>query len=325
MIDEKYLPSKRFLVALSLSVGIIIVSLIFSFLKPKISKYTNSVLSSATNTTSAFVNIDSDNDNLEDWKEGLYGTNPNLADTDKDGTDDLEEINLNRDPLKANTALKDQEPNDKIDPAIIEKNKIALQEYEKLNEVDKFSRNLISNVIASQPVTGSMDQSAINLIISKAVGELPEKNYTVVTKSTDLNLQKTDYTNLDKNMSDYANNFRNESIKLSQFLGTDMDLIGQYLSSGSVEAREQVLKLTDKYQTVVDNLIKMPVPVAVGYYDVNYHLRIINDLEYIIAIDRDIVNSDKDSLGIFSNLSIYGETIKDLFSNLNLISDILKI
>ena len=201
MIDKKYIPSQKFIIALSLSITIIIISLIFSFLKPKVSRYTNSVLSSATNTTSDFVNIDSDNDNLEDWKEGLYGTNPDLADTDNDGARDLEEINLNRDPLKANTALEDQEPNDKIDPAIIEKNKIALEEYEKLNDIDKFSRSLISNVIASQPIAGSMDKDTINLIISKAVGQLPEKNYTGITKASDLNLLKTDYTNLNVNMS----------------------------------------------------------------------------------------------------------------------------
>lgn len=69
----------------------------------------------------------------------------------------------------------------------------------------------------------------------------------------------------------------------------------------------------------------MPVPIAIGYYDINYHLRVINDLEIIMAIDRDIVNSNKDSLGIFSNLSIYSAVTKDLFSTLTIIDGILKI
>lgn len=41
---------------------------------------------------------DSDNDGLTDWEENLWGTNPDVMDTDKDGTSDGEEISLLRDP-----------------------------------------------------------------------------------------------------------------------------------------------------------------------------------------------------------------------------------
>jgi hypothetical protein len=326
MIDKKYLPSRKFLIALSMAVSIVLLTIIFNLGYQNNIKYMNNDLVTATDTVAtAFSNIDSDKDGLPDWKEALYGTNPLKADTDGDGTSDFDEIAQNRDPLKPNTASKGQEPNDKIDPSIVEKNQTALKEYEKLNETDRLSRDIISNVIASQPRTGSMDPGIMNSIVSKAVGELPEKKYAGITKDTDLNLLKTDSKNLNKNMSDYATNFQSESLKLAQFIGTDMDLIGQYISSGSTSTKESVLRLADKYQTVVNDFIQMPVPVALGYYDVNYHLRVINDLEIIIAIDRDIANSDKDSLSIFSNMSIYGEIFHDLISNLKIITDILKI
>ena len=46
------------------------------------------------------IDVDTDQDALLDWEEGLWHTNPNLADTDGDGTTDGEETRSNRNPLK---------------------------------------------------------------------------------------------------------------------------------------------------------------------------------------------------------------------------------
>lgn len=325
MIDRKYFPSKKFLIALSIAIGVILITIIFNYWKPNITKYTNPDLTGDTTSIPEAINTDSDNDGLADWKENLYGTNPNEADTDKDGTSDLEEISLNREPTKANTAPTVQEPNDKIDPAIIEKNQKTLEEYEKLSETDKFSRNLLSNIIASQPVSGSMDENTTNIILAKALAEMPVKNYAGITKITDLNLLKTDETNLNINMTNYSKSFAAETNKLIPILGTDINIINSYISGGGTSTVQEMLKLTAKYQTIVNNLIKMPVPVAIGYYDVTYHLAVINDLEKMIAIDKDVVNSDKDSLGIFPNLSTFSNVIGNLFSTLITVDSVLKI
>ena len=324
-INRKYFPSKKFLIALSIAIIVIIVAIIFNYWKPNTTKYTNNNLAVDTNASSSIMNIDSDNDGLPDWKENLYGTDPKKADTDRDGTNDADEIAQNRDPLKPNTAPRGQEPNDKIDPAIVQENQKAIEEYEKLNEIDKFSRDLVSNVIASQPTSGSMSTDTINSILTKSLEEIPQKSYVGVTKDTDLNLLKTDGTNLAKNMTGYAKNFSTETNKLIPILGTDINIITSYISDGSTSTKSEMLKLTDKYQTVINDLIKMPVPVAIGYYDINYHLRVINDLEIIVAIDKDIVNSDSSSLGIFPNLSTYNNVTADLFSTLTIIDGILKI
>jgi hypothetical protein len=325
MIDRKYLPSKNFLNALYISLVVIFLAIILNYWRSNTTQYTNDSLVTAPDTNLALANIDSDEDGLPDWKENLLGTNPKVADTDKDGTTDADEISQNRDPLKPNTAEKGEEPNDKTDPIIIEKNQKLIQEYENLTEIDKFSRNLVSNIVASQPVSGSMDQNTMNSILTKSLSEIPQKNYTGKTTIADLNLLKTDSTNIEKNMRDYTISYATQISKLILLLGTDLNLINSYISDGSTSARLEMLKLTDKYQSIVNELIKMPVPVAVGYYDVNYHLTVINDLEKLIAIDKDIVNSDKDSLGIFSNLSIYSAVIKDLFAILPVVDGILKI
>lgn len=325
MIEKKYLPSKNFLTALSIAVAFIFISIIINYWKSNTTKYTNSILSDSADDISAFVNLDSDKDGMPDWKESLYGTDSKLADTDADGTNDTEEISLNRDPLKPNTAQTGQEPNDKIDPAIIEKSQKIIDEYQKLSETDKFSRNLISNIIASQPASGPMDPDTMNSILEKSLSEIPQKNYNGVTKISDLNLLKTDSTNLNENMTNYAKSFSEETGKLIPFIGADLRIIDAYTSDTDTRATSEMMKLIDSYQSIVDNLIKMPVPVAIGYYDVNYHLKIINDLEIMIAIDRDVINSDKDSLSVFSNLAIFGATAKDLYSTLATVDGILKI
>ncbi|MFA5652004.1 MAG: hypothetical protein WC933_01450 [Candidatus Paceibacterota bacterium] len=325
MLNKKYLPSKNFLVALSIAIVIILIAIIINFWKSNTTKYKNNNLAVNTNASSSVMEIDSDNDGLPDWKEVLYGTNPKVTDTDKDKTNDADEIALNRDPLKANTASSGQEPNDKIADAIIEQNKKALEDYNKLTDTEKFSRNLISNIIATQPVSGSMNQSSIDSIVNTSLNEIPQKQYSGITKSADLNLLQTDNENLTKNLTDYAKNFYTETQKLIPILGTDISLMNEYVTNNSTSTRLKMLQLTAKYQNIVNNLIKMPVPVAIGYYDINYHLTVINDLEKIIAIDKDIVNPNGDSLGIFSSLSIYNGTFNNLITVLKTIDSILKI
>ncbi|GEM_PF-1533430 len=57
---------------------------------------------------------DSDQDGLPDWQESLYGSDMHNPDTDGDGTLDGEEVRLQRDPTKANTAKAGQPANDKL-------------------------------------------------------------------------------------------------------------------------------------------------------------------------------------------------------------------
>jgi hypothetical protein len=198
-INRKYLPSKNFVIALSIAIAIILISVVFIYWKPSVTKYKNP----ADIASSTVMNIDSDNDGLPDWKEALYGTNPNKADTDGDGTNDGDEIAQNRDPLKKNTALFGQEPNDKIDTAIVEQNQKILDNYQNLSEIAKFSRDLVSNITASVPTNGTMSTDTVNSLVSYSLKDIPQKQYVSITKAEDLNLLPTDSTNLKKNFTNY--------------------------------------------------------------------------------------------------------------------------
>ena len=60
----------------------------------------------------AALTRDQDADGLKDWEEGIFRTNPAVADTDADGTIDGDEIKQNRDPLTPNTSTDSEKPDD---------------------------------------------------------------------------------------------------------------------------------------------------------------------------------------------------------------------
>lgn len=325
MIDKKYLPSKKFLMSLVVSTAIVILTIIINYWGTNTTKYrTDNVI---LNASSTILTADTDKDGLPDWKENLYDTNPKKPDTDTDGTNDSDEISQNRDPLKANTALSNQEPNDKIDTAIIEENKKNLDEYNKLTSTEKMARDLMSNILASQPANGGkIDQSTADYIVKKSLQDIPQKNYTGVTKESDLNLIKSaNTTELIANLKKYAGDYGSETEKFRLMLTADVKLIDIYISSGK-DVKKDMNKITSQYQSIVDNLIKMAVPAAATSYGSLSHLLLINDLEKLIKIDDNIIRSDlKDAANIFADLSAYSKTLNEILLILKKLDSILKI
>jgi len=323
MINKKYLPSKKFVIALSISLFVVLVVIIINYTKTNTTTYVNSLAIEATNTA-ASLNIDSDNDGLPDWKEALYGTDPHNPDTDGDGTTDGDEVAQGRDPLKPNTAPKGQKPNDYIDPAIIEQNQKTIDDYKKLTDTEKFSRDLFANIIANQPVSGQMDQATIDSIVSNAAQDIPQKNFSGTTTIEDLNLQKTDSTNLTQNLSSYSKNLKPEEEKIASAIGTNLNLIDTFFANNNVSVSAGMLKLDVLYQSIINDLIKMPVPVAIGVFDIHYHLTLINDLEMAQEINQDNINSDAGSVSVMNNVSLLNSVLNDIMATVQTINSVLK-
>ncbi len=324
-IDRKYLPSKNFLIALSIAIVIIIIAVIVSSIDFNSKKQDNSNLESVFLSTLTKNNTDSDEDGLTDWLETLYGTNPNKKDTDDDGTTDGQEIKEQRDPAKANTAKEGETPNDKIDPIIIEQDKSMSDEYEKLNPTEKLARNIMSDIMASQPVSGTMDEETMNTIINKTLNEIPQKEFTGITKIEDLNFIKIDKNTISRDLGIYKNSYYKETEILRKILGTDLLTMSNYMIKEEEINEEEFSKVIEKYQSVVNNLVKMPLPANTKSAGAYYHLMMINDIEKIIAIDKDIVKSKDDNLSVLSNLSLLNKTLTDLASTLQVIDVTLDI
>jgi hypothetical protein len=323
MIDKKYLPSKKFVIALSIALFFIIIAIILNYWKPNNTKFNNQI--DNEKLTKALTELDTDKDGLPDWKEALYGTDPKNPDTDSDEANDYEEIISNRDPLKANTSPKGQEPNDKIDEAIIEENEKMIEEYEKLSDLAKFSRTLISNITAAQPINGTMSEEMINTIVNSAINDIGQKEFVAKTSIEDLKLLPTNEDNRTSIFLEYREKYLSETDKLLILIGADLNLIEKYREKGDIESKEALLKFANDLEKIANNYISIPVPVAIGYYDVYLHLMLINNIEKIVAIDREIANVNYKDMSFLSNFSQHAFSYQELLSVLKVIDAILKI
>ncbi len=324
MINRKYFPSKKFVASLSVAVILILIAIALSYQKPNITKYGDNNLL-ASNATSSINEKDSDNDGLPDWEEALYGTNPNNPDTDGDGTPDGEEIKEGRDPLKANTAKVGQEPNDKIPPEIIAENQAISTANQGLNATEKMAHNLISNIFASQPISGEMNQDTMNTLVEQSLQDIPQKQFAGTTTISDLNLTPINQNNEKEKLFAYANNYYAATKPLQKLLGQDIAVINSAISKETAIDQKSLENIMGQYQTAINIFIKMPLPAIAGSSGEIYHLAIINDLEALVAIDNDIINSGNDTVNIYADIATYNNILNDLVTSLSTIDTILGI
>ncbi len=271
-IERKYLPSKKFVAALSSAIMLVLIAVALGYSTKGVKGYKNDnglvVDSSATSS----------------WLEN----------------------------------------GNQIDPSILAVDQKAQEEYESLNPTDKIARGLISNIIATQPTNGDMDQATIDALVAKAIQEIPNKQYSGITKESDLNIVMVDENTLGKYLLTYKNSFFTVTEDLRAFLGADLKTINDGMKSGEID-KTALSNIISKYQTVINKLIKMPLPAVPGSLVEGYYLAIINDLEKITAIDNDIINVKNDSASAFADLVLYNNVLNDLTNSLAQIDVILKI
>ena len=325
-IDKKYLPSKKFVTAVSIAAVLVLIAVALGSIKFSGTKNTNL---STINASSSPSEIDSDNDGLPDWEEALYNTDPHNIDTDGDGTPDGEEITEGRDPLKANTAAYGQTPNDKISTALIAQDQEISSVDQNISATQKMAQDLMSNIFASQPVNGTMDQNTQDTLTQQALNDIPQKQFTGSTTIADLNIvNATDEKTFIKDLLVYATAYYAQINTLRKTLGQDLIIIDENISSGNTtENNTQMLKIISVYQTIINNLIKMPIPAISNSLAIQYHLRIINDVEILVDIDNDIMNasSNNDGAVIYSDLTLYNDTLADLKTALGVVDIIFNV
>jgi len=179
---HKYLPSKKFsyiLLSIILALGIIY---FFSWLRNRPVSTVKISGIEAKAKVQEFMALDTDGDDMKDWEEALWKTNPNKTDTDGDGTSDSAEIKINRDPLKQNINPANQEPSDKVSPEIIAENKKTEEEFNALSVTEKMGRMLFSQYVATKKANTELTELDKLQIIESTISNLPAidfKSYSV--------------------------------------------------------------------------------------------------------------------------------------------------
>ena len=320
-IDRKYLPSRNFVIALSIAVLTILVVLLFIYTN-NIKKTKIIPLNIATSTPEKWVdNTDSDNDALPDWQETLYGTDKNKSDTDNDGTNDSQEIKDGRDPLKANTS-KTSTPNDKLEVVIPKKENKSTSTQVTNTETGRFALNLLTDITSSKDSSGQLTKTQIKYIADNALKniDLTGKKYVGITKMSNLNFVNVN----NKSILNYINFYYSETEKLRLILNRDIVIIKDTNLEKSPEERKTLDNIILKYKTIINDFIKAPIPGG-SVWATTYHLAIINQLEKIIQIDKDLIDFNVDPVRSASALISISKEKQQLLSILTIMDRIFLI
>ncbi len=324
-IDKKYLPSKKFIAALSITVVLILIAVALSYIKPSGTKSYN-LIGSATTSPSE---IDSDNDGLPDWEKVLYGIDPHNIDMAGDGIPNGEKISDELDPLKANTAPYGQEPNNKISPTLVAESQAIDNADQNLNATEKMAHDLMSNIIAAQPVNGTMDQNTQDTLVQQAFADIPQKQFAGTTTIADLNLipVPSDTTAALKDLTTYANGYYLLTEAFEKIMGQDLALVDTSMTKNAGLDTKRMNIIISVYQYVIHNLIQLPLPALPNSSGTINDLQVINDLETLVQIDNDIITSsaNSDTASIYSDLGIYNDTLNDLTGTLDAMDAMLGI
>ncbi len=240
------------------------------------------------------VSQDTDLDGVPDWEEGLWGTNPNLKDTDGDGTEDKVAI----DKLKTE--------NDAYASAPLEE--------ENLTQTDKFSRELFSTV-ATLTQSGPIDEETVEKLGETLSDQLQNVPIRKIFLASEIKTTATD----DKAA---AQTYNVELGKLSvayPMQGNVLNILQEFINSGDEPDTTILLKLdpiiaqTNKF---LAGMNKIQVPPSI----LPFHLNLMNALEQTIENLEDLQTFDSDSVVAMGAMSKYGQNSELLQESLQKLS-----
>ena len=220
-----------------------------------------------------FSDQDRDSDGLRDWEEGLWGADPNNPDTDNDGALDGEEVDNNRNPIKAG-------PDDVLTDIQIQN---GVRSYEELNNTDVFARAFFTDYLQLrqggqlQTQTGK-DKLVEQLLSNESLSSFTENNFTEadVTKSQ-LNTPSAfrQYANaVGSIVETFSLNNRNEAVILLEALEKD-----------DPSVLDELIPIQEAYKNIGEEMQKLVVPKDA----VDIHLELLSSISRIettIAIMR---------------------------------------
>lgn len=197
-------------------------------------------------------NQDSDDDQLNDWEEKLYGTNPVLSDTDGDGTGDGDELLQGRHPLKPG-------PNDALteNAALEESSSGGTYASLRLLAENNFTRNVITNFFSDKKPE---DLLGAPLFAEKALGDLekhidpliksaPQFHESAVDETALIISQDQGIVAVKKYLSAVAKIYEN---KLTALRDKDTDAVSHAIK----EKNEKFLTELSKYRYLVEQALK---------------------------------------------------------------------
>ncbi len=223
---------------------------------------------------------DDDADGLLNWEETLWGTDQNNADSDTDGTKDGEEVNTNRNPLKAG-------PNDKLAATSLGTGNTAASAGSQggsangnsgttaATETAKISRELFANYIEAKKSGTTLDANVQSQIIEKTFA-----NKSLVSTPAKVYSQNDIMISTNPDLRAYGN-----ALGLAFYEGnieTSANEVEILQSALEKESRTEIAKLDPiiaAYAAILKKLLTTPVPRE----QVASHLEVVNNTNKVLT------------------------------------------
>lgn len=219
---------------------------------------------------------DSNNNNIPDWEERLYGLDPF-----GDGASNKASILDKKAKLREATGASSE-----LNP-------------EMNNNTGKFSREFLSIVLSLQQ-SGALNQNAVD-DIAKSVGQelIPSEIKDYVKKEELKIVRDSDITN-----AAYYDEviYIVENDKQASQLGLELDMLAKGLNGANSSMFVGLDEISFNYKSVADKLKKVPVPESFA----GDHLALVNSLYNIANSLEMIKNLDKDPVVALQGFYVYG-------------------
>ncbi len=296
-------PSKKIILLLVVAVVIVAGTFIYLHLPAKVETSQNQLLaeeSAAQNAIELQADKDSDNDDLKDWEEVLWHTDPHNPDTDHDGTPDGEEVKESRDPALAG-------PNDKITQGVVLKKFLQSAEAPDLNPTERLSQDFFAEYLAARNSGTALSDDQKSKLIENIAG------------SQDLSAPKTNIYGLGdvKTSPDtsaaairnYGNTLGSIIIKNSTAdLEGELDILQTALQNQDKAKLDELDPIIARYKEVIKESLTVNVPATAVNLQIEF-LNATNDLTESISKMKIVL---EDPVSTLKNLTLYSQGRSEL-------------
>lgn len=237
--------------------------------------------------------IDSDNDGLKDWEEGIRGSDAQNPDTDGDGVPDGEEVSQGRDPTVPG-------PNDRAKEA---PNPLQIEEkaYGESDDVtEDVSKEFLARYLTLK-AEGRLDELTQEELIIGLAASVKLERTPKIHKEGDFAV----VSNTKENLRTYGNGLVAATSKYQEYASyfSLLNAIGLALDTEGIKGGEAFAATKNAYRAMVDAYARLTVPNVVAAD----HLEFLNLFERALTSIVDIERAGVDPIRAIAGLQQYQE------------------
>lgn len=251
-------------------------------------------------TAESSADLDADTDGLPNWKETLYGTDPNNADSDGDGMNDGNEVATGANPLVYGT-----EP----------ESSTSYVAPKGLTSTEALARELFVGYAGARQ-DGSLNKDEIGDTIATIV-----ERYAAESSSakryilTDIQIEN------DVNLDAYAGSVTKALKDAGQVREYELSIFARAIEKESEEELQKLAETAKIYTTIKNKLLALEVPGDVA----PEHLAFVNSMEGLAHEIQRMSQWGGDPLDALVLVGTYGEAEDDMVGALDALFAFIEI